>query len=387
LSNSYAVSYDDLESIRRIAETHGFCLVKGVFSPAQMSALGRDIAADHAAFDGRMPDIMTCPSLRWVALHRNVLAVARALMPGALVYYGESHIDYETQVGPRTLSPFSQLHIDARGTPESLDPFWSSPSDAIFRGYRFAVYLQDYSRSSGGLMVGVGSHRGDLSLYGIGGPAKVDFKFLKFGEKAFKVGWPDMPLHIIPSQPGDLVVWNLRTLHSAGARRLAARPDMALLPIFEKEIFEALPEAFLPSPGPRNALFFDYGTPTEEVDLYIKHRSLKLTPARLEETANWHYDSDAVQAALEAEDIQCRFDPILVPLCARIASTGENPAPSLESLRDRLCALAARHAEFSPYFPLLSPTRFAERAAQDRAEAVRYAVGAVMERVAAAGLA
>ena len=85
-------------------------------------------------------------------------------------------------------------------------------------------------------MVGVGSHRGNLKQFGIGAPGKVEYKILKFGDVAFTVGWPETPLNNVPSEPGDLVIWNLRTLHSAGARRLIARPEMAMLPQFEEEI-------------------------------------------------------------------------------------------------------------------------------------------------------
>jgi len=91
-----------------------------------------------------------------------------------------------------------------------------------------------------------------------------------------------MPLYIVPSEPGDLVIWNLRTMHSAGARRLAAKPNLAMWPKFQDEIFQNIPNVFLPLPGPRNAFFFDYGTATEEVDLYIKHRSLRVAPGRIE---------------------------------------------------------------------------------------------------------
>jgi len=34
----------------------------------------------------------------------------------------------------------------------------------------------------------------------------------------------------VPSQPGDLVLWNLRTFHAAGAKLLAADPTLALHP-------------------------------------------------------------------------------------------------------------------------------------------------------------
>ncbi len=160
---------------------------------------------------------------------------------------------------------------------------------------------------------------------------------------------------------------------------------MAMPPAFENQIFEKLPKAFLPPPGPRNGIFFDYGTPTEEVDLYIKHRSLRVTPELMEETKDWHYDDDDVQAAVKMVNVDLRFDPIITCLCARIDALRKLRAADseLEDLGDCLFALLTQHKEFSPYFPLQSIEHFTECVAQSQAEAVTYAVGAVMEQIAA----
>jgi hypothetical protein len=387
VSNPYAASFSDLQSVRRIAETYGFCLVKNVYSPEQMETLARGLETDNAAFEGNFPELMTCPSLRWAVVEPRVLAIARTLMPGPLYYYGESHVNYETEIGPRTKSPFAKMHFDARGTPNSLDAFWSSPTDQIFRGYRFGVYLQNYKQWSGGLLVIAGSHRGALSEYGGGGATiELDFKLLVIDSQSFTVGWPKKDVHIVPTEPGDLVIWNLRTMHSAGARRLAERPDLAMLPAFEKQIYEKFPNIFRPQPGPRNAFFFDYGTPTEEVDLYIKHRSFKLTPERLEQVADWRYDDDAVESIFKAKDIGIRFDPIITYLSTQVDAMHKLGATDseIQDLRERLFALLERHEEFSPYFPLFSKDQFKRLAAQSRDEAVNYAVKSIQERAAGA---
>lgn len=384
MSDSYSASFDDLESIRSITEAHGFCLVKNVFSSEQMERLEGGLATDHTTFGGHLPELLSCPSARWVALDSKVLAAARALMSEPLYYYGESHLDFEKEVGPRSLSPFSTPHFDARGSRESLDPFWSSPTDEIFRGYRFAIYFRDYKNFSGGLMVSPGSHRGDLKRYGVGAPTNFEYKRVKIGEHEFIVGWPDVPLFIVPSEPGDVVIWNLRTLHSAGARRFVAKPDLPILAEFGNPIFEKIPKAFLPQPGPRNAIFFDYGTATEEVDLYIKHRSLRVTPARLEQTKDWSYDSEGVQAAFENENIKLRFDPLIACLCVRIDQLRKDSVSGgeVDGLIHRLQGMLEKHHEFSPYFSLFSAETYAARAAQNKEDALNYAVGAVVKSIA-----
>ncbi|MBD24890.1 MAG: hypothetical protein CMG46_07785 [Candidatus Marinimicrobia bacterium] len=382
MSNLYSASFDDLESIRHIAEAHGFCLVKQVFSAGQMEQLESGIAEDYAAFNGTCPELMSCPSLSWVMVAPRVLDIARILLPGRICYYGESYLNYEDSIGPRTKSPFNTPHIDARGSRESLTPFWSSPTDSIFRGYRFAVYLQDYKNWSGGLMVGIGSHRGNLKQFGIGAPAKVEYKILKFGDVAFTVGWPETPLYNVPSEPGDLVIWNLRTLHSAGARRLIARPEMAMLPKFEEEIYEKLPKAFLPVPGPRNAVFFDYGNEVEEVDLYIKHRRFKHRPEELVVAKDWCYDNDEIRTIFKTNNITPRFDSIITYLCSHFDKLRKNGASNADlfSMRARLFALLIEHKEFSPYFPLLSKELFLEKAAKSQEDALNYAVTTVLKK-------
>ncbi len=62
-----------------------------------------------------------------------------------------------------------------------------------------------------------GSHRGPLNEYGVGTAVELDFKTLMVGDLTFNVGGPKILLHIVPSEPGDLVIWNLRT-YTARAR-------------------------------------------------------------------------------------------------------------------------------------------------------------------------
>lgn len=86
--------------------------------------------------------------------------------------------------------------------------------------YRFALYFRDYTNHSGGLMVIPKSHT----------------------QKGLK------PI-VLQTHPGDLAVWNCRALHAAGANN------------------DGKPIAV-----PRNAVFFDYGAPCEELEAYKKYR-------------------------------------------------------------------------------------------------------------------
>ena len=82
MQESYSAPYDDLESIHRYVEEHGFCLVKDVFSPEQMAEFEDGLAADSETFGGHLPEVMSCPSVRAVALDQKVLDIARQIMTG-----------------------------------------------------------------------------------------------------------------------------------------------------------------------------------------------------------------------------------------------------------------------------------------------------------------
>ncbi len=392
MSNPYAAACGDHESIRRIAEAHGVCLVKGVLSPAEMEALALDVATTHEQFSGSKPDILSCPLLSWLAVDPRILSIARALMPGELVYYGESNIAYERKLGD--LKPYDDLHVDALGLPTTLRSYWEGSPGQIFRGYRFAVYLQDYSQASGGLKVAIGSHVAPLDRLGLTATLKVKPKTLHIAGKEYVYGDPPFLLHNVPSQPGDLVVWSLRTMHSAGARRLVSHPDLALHPQFERQLFKQDPSLFAEPPGPRNAIFFDYGAPEEELDLYIKCRSLGYDPSREGQTQRWAFDSPAVRRQVAGLGIRMRHDAIIMTCCAKLTDIRKAiarpallpPELTLEGARviekklsARLWPLLNEHSEFSPYFTLFSREKFAELAAGSKTDAEAYAVQAVID--------
>lgn len=108
---------------------------------------------------------------------------------------------------------YDQWHYDYPFETDRVVPLW-----------RFAIYFRDYTQSSGALAVSVGSHIGKI--------ADLDFR-----------------PHVIQSQPGDVVIWNLRTLHKPNA------------------YVEGLPYS-----SPRNVIIFDYAAPSPELDKYIAWR-------------------------------------------------------------------------------------------------------------------
>ncbi len=350
--NPYAAPYSDLNAVRQIAETHGFCLIKNVFPADDMAEIYDASAATH----DRFPDLLSCPDLAWFVFEPRILEIARHLMGDALAYYGETGFNFERTIGKVTTDAYNDLHIDSVGMPQRLDKVWRGAPGQIFRGYRFALYFQDYEKFSGGLKVAPGSHllspeflndrtqlrpKETLALDGQG-------SMLSFRRHV-------QELYNLPSEPGDLVIWNLRTMHAGRAQRLAINPALSLPPAIEDMIARQAPHALLPQPGPRNAIFLDLAQPVEEVDLYIKAR----TQIKLDLDSGvdaWTYDAAETIAA--ANGIRMRYDKLILALAMKLRAKGDPDG----ALMSRLLRLGKRHEEYSPHFPLFPKNAFMDLA-------------------------
>jgi hypothetical protein len=166
---------------------------------------------------------------------------------------------------------------------------------------------------------------------------------------------PRVPLYDVPSRPGDLVIWNLRTLHAAGFRALQAHPEIAMHPAVEAEMAAKWPDLLRPVAGPRLALFFDLAAPAEDVDLYIKSRTRIIGPSDRTRFLRARYDGPDVTEKLRARGISARYDHLMIYLLVRWI---EFPSEGGE-IRQRVLDLADRHREFSPHYALFDRRDYA----------------------------
>jgi hypothetical protein len=343
--SDYYASYNDPVAAKQIAETYGFCLVKGVFSPAEMDALERDLAMAHAEFHGNVPDLYSIPSLQWLLFDERIRGLAHELLGQTLVYYRETSAAYEKVPGALTAKPFNDFHCDARGTSEKLHGL--PESQGIYPGYRFGIYFRNYRNYSGGLKVAPASH---LRSYIFDRRYNVEKYVRELPSVTQRIGPYDaqlrlqpMELYNVPSEPGDIVIFSLRVCHSAGAVRLKYRPNLALLPIVDADL---PPDIRLPiPPGSRNAIFLDYGAPQAALDYYIKWRAV-VKPALLD--AHYKYD------VAPPDWMVMRNDKIIVALAQRLVEGGSSAAKDAADL----VALCASHVEFSPYHALFDRAAF-----------------------------
>lgn len=388
MSDRYQASASDLPAIRGVCEEYGFCLVKNVLDATQREALLAGMKAATEAHRGRpLPDLLGLPEVRHIYFDPRLLEIARALLGKHLVYDGEATLNFEESIGAHTLNPFTTLHSDATGTPQNINGVWESPTNAIYRAYRFGIYFQDYRQASGALKVIVGSHKGDPRAY-MGAQLLSKTKMKRaIGDRVLGYMEPNYPLFNLPSAPGDVVVWNLRTFHSAGARRFLADPSFAAHPDIEVQLADT-PGLFAPPPGPRNAMFFDYAAPSEEIDLYIKYRA-RPKPANLAGLVARRTDDEATKALATEHGIDLRFDGIIMGLAAQLTmmKRGGRSAESdaaISGMYKRLYRLLLAHHEYSPYFPLFDRARMA--AAPSPNAAVESAMADMVATLKAGGI-
>lgn len=351
----YERDASDLSGIRACADAYGFCLVRNVFTEKEVSDIKTGMKVSHEAYGGHIPDLVTCPPLRGLLFDARILGIARELLGNELVYYPESAVNYEAVVGPITLNPYSVFHCDALGRPNELYKRWHSATDEPFRGYRFGLYLQDYEHHSGGLKLGIGSHRGDPDDLHKKSTEATGREMVDVGGRQFHIPKIDVPMHNVPSRPGDVVVWNLRTFHAAGARLLRNDPTRAFHPDIEKSLQEKMPDAFLPIPGPRLTIFFDLAAPTEDVDLYIKSRTHKFNSGKLTQLMHSRHDKENLVSELRRHGIRTRFDYLLTTF---VVALMDKKARDPQAIITRILTMADQHEEFSPYFPLFDRARY-----------------------------
>jgi len=249
----------------------GHQVFEAVFSPEEVAELRRDAAAavDHRG------DLLSHPALSRVVLDPRVVAIARELLGGEPVYFGDSLV-------ARTRKP-GTWHKDNPSKLDGSAPDW----DGRYPLLRFGLYLQDHSRHSGGIGFRRRSH---------------EFPNHREGRQVY-----------VGTRVGDLVAWNLRTTHRGHASLLRG----TRIPL-GRRLDRVLPEVVkAPTGGDRLALFMTYAAEGAHLDRFIRylttrtyalerwrhstwaedaHRAASRNGLRLRDTRRVMEDSDPQQA-------------------------------------------------------------------------------------------
>jgi hypothetical protein len=208
---------------------NGWVIIRDFFSVTEAEKIR---AATEKSLNEKLKvDLLCNPYLsELTVLNPKIIHVVKDLLQGDPVYIGDSNISYNDWS--------VSLHKDNPDRFDSNAPDWQSDYSIL----RMGIYLQDYTKTSGGLIIRDQSHK-------------------------YPTRWKGKIINV-PSRPTDLIIWNLRTTHSGSARRLKLLPSLDINPY----ICKLLPNfAFTPPPPARMALFLSYGKDDAHMKRYIQY--------------------------------------------------------------------------------------------------------------------
>jgi len=222
-------------------DAHGWVIFSRVFDGAEIDHLRqyaeRSMQTSHAG------DLLSNPHLggRRFVFDDRVLKVAGAVLRGTPCYFGDSSVSVD--IGAMG------FHKDNPDKEESEAPDWQGRYTII----RIGLYLQDHAWHSGGLALRDRSH------------VALDTR-------------KGRPL-ALPSEPGDLVLWSLRTTHSGYATRLRGFPKVFVpIPVVQQLALAddvkttGIARLFRPRQfEQRMALFATFGIEDEHLRRYLAY--------------------------------------------------------------------------------------------------------------------
>jgi phytanoyl-CoA dioxygenase PhyH len=239
-------SFADVDA--RAFRERGYAVVRQLFEPAEVARLRETARATLAELDrqGRVTpdpgsegtirsgagDLLSHRALRHVLLDSRVLGVVTELLGGEPVYFGDSSF----RVGKNGVRGWHRDNVDRRRWRGGPD--WHDPYPLL----RCGLYLQDQSRHSGGLALRPSSSR----------PGRLRPTLGK----------------LVDARAGDLVAWNLRTVHSGEAVRMQGLPRLALHPRLQTWLPDAMR---VPDDGERIVMFMTFALAGPHLDHYLEY--------------------------------------------------------------------------------------------------------------------
>lgn len=313
---------EQLEAFNR----DGFLHLKNVFDPQEIqhfSNLGRA----RTDSDTLSVNLNLVPELSRLCFDNRLLPIAKQLLGGETSYFFESnYVRYDAEYLNNVQG---HLHHDGKGTPEHLFNRIHHSFDEPYPVIRFGIYLQNTETLSGGLKICPGSHL---------------TKTASFGDR-------ELAYYDVPSEPGDLICFCLRVLHSPFARRQKQAPDSALAPWDENQLLIKDPDTFLPVPDNRETIFIDFAGTDVFSDLHIKSRAL--SPSNRKVGLANAFLTGAMESVIRNPGVRFRYDFALVDTLFEIekhTSGGQITEASLGYIK-LLMQLSATNTEFSEHFP------------------------------------
>jgi hypothetical protein len=272
-------------------EQKGYAVAKSVFTPAEIDELRRLVLLSEqelscveevltspgktapATRHSSKEDLLSNPYLRHLVSDDRLLTIVKTLLGSDDIIYtseGSWTVHRNTYTTPMEFHKDNSDRLNGRG------PDWTKPFYLI----RIGIYLQDHSRHSGGVSVFEGSHSPDSVKNG-----KV---VTEWGKRIY-----------VKTEPGDVVVWYLKTTH-AGDWGIP-RPGLGFLNLLPVRVLRKLHRfdfLFQPQPETRAAVFLSYGTRSSSTDRYLQY--LRTRKWSYERGRNSQFDP-SLAATLQSE--------------------------------------------------------------------------------------
>lgn len=240
----------------------GFAIIRGLFTPDEAEAIrgatiqeverlaetGEATITDGAGDRRISPrgDMLTYEPLRGVLLDPRLIGAVSEVLGDQPCFWGESAVSIGALGGGARA-----WHTDAYDTPVTKGPRYPL--------VRCGLYFQDTKDYSDGLTIVAGSHLRDLNVASLGNKVR--------GVLRPWLGSPKAVL--IEAKPGDLLIWDMRVLHSGEVVRFKPAPSLAL-PL---NIQGRLPASLrLPAERRRVVMFPTFGLPGPDLDSWLESR-------------------------------------------------------------------------------------------------------------------
>lgn len=247
---------------------NGVILIKNVFSINEILKLrnyvktlqNKNLKGDFSD-DNILVDLLS---------NEKILTIAKSLLgSNEIMYFGKSTIFNEVNKNVGNFHHDAKIINDDRKNDE-------------FPVIRFALFLQDHAKYSGGIKMRLGSHKykilkNKINIFSFAFKLCKNLLIRKSKkDRLINLEFPSFSLSPstksvnMSSEEGDLIVFNLRTYHCGRFVRFKYLPKLVLPPIIERYLPKFLQ---VPREKDRYALFIDYARRFSRLDEYILNRA------------------------------------------------------------------------------------------------------------------
>ncbi len=253
----------DIQNIKKNFWENGYAVIRNIYTKDQIirfrnfiKKTGEEIAGseqkDWRTLKGEgLKDVLSYRELRDSILNENLLKTIKHIFDDEDIYYwGYSRFRFNEKT-------YRNTHNDAKN--DNQNPFKTK-----YPILRIGIYLQDHKNYSDGLKI----FKKSCHSFKLG--RTLLKKIIKENELRYLLPQRFNSVNI-DSNAGDVILWNLRTCHSANALRIKFIKNLSLRPSIENFLEKYFPGLILPRENDRAVIFSDFGKMSESLIDYIRH--------------------------------------------------------------------------------------------------------------------